>query len=99
MLGAVSVDLTTEVGDALTGERQSRYHGGHALLGDVAAGEDDERLGLGGVASGRARVLALEYGELAVHGRGAQPSLVETRKAECALRNSQAESLDSVADT
>ena len=65
----------------------------------MAAGEHHQRLGLGGLARlERSRVLALEHGELAVHGRGPQAPGVQLREAEGALGNAQAERLNGLAD-
>ena len=98
-LGAVAEQLAAQLGNALARQGERGHQRRHALLGDVAAGEHHQRLGRGGLARlERSRVLALEHGELAVHGRGAQAPGVELREAEGALGNAQAERLNGLAD-
>ena len=44
-LGAVAVDVAAQTGNLRAGIRDSRHDGPDALLGDVPAGEDHDRLG------------------------------------------------------
>ncbi len=66
----------------------------HALLRDVAAGEDDRRrLARLDEPAGRPGVLTAQHGQLAAEAELAQPPLVQAREAERPLRDPKAQPL------
>jgi hypothetical protein len=64
----------------------------------VPSGEDDHRLGRQRDGGRRPLELALQHGHPAVDSLGDEPLLDESREAEGALRNAQAESLHAQAE-
>ena len=84
-------------GDRRPRAHHRRHDGRRALLGDVAPGEDDERIGR--VRCRRleaAGVLALEHADLAAEALGEQPVAMQAREAERAVRHARAGALDRV---
>jgi hypothetical protein len=87
-LRSVAQHFAAQPGDALAREGEGGHECRNALLGNVAAGEHHQRLGgLRLARLQRSRVFPLEYGELAVHGRGTQAPGVQLREAEGTLGN------------
>ena len=100
-LGPVAVDLRPQLRRLGARQRQRGHERGHALLRDVAAGEDHQGrvdIRLDSTLSLAARVLALQHGHLAPDALAAQPRRVQPREAERPLRDARARPLHPPAD-
>ena len=98
-LGPVAEDQRAQLGLLFTRQPQRGDEGGYALLGDVPAGKDHQRLGLDRRPRlARALVLALDHSHLAPEPLRPQAPRGEGREAERPLGDAQAGALDRRAD-
>ena len=97
---SVAEDLRPQIRDPAAGLGESGNQLGDLFLGDVTAGEDDDRLDRGRARGWTrvARVLALQHGELAGQPLLAEASCVEAAEAEGALGYGDTCALDEPAD-
>src|SRR4051812_9094564 len=98
VLRAVAEDASAQARDQLLRPRQRPDEGGHLLLGDLAAGEDDDQVGGEGRGPRRSRVLAFEHARLSPEPELAEPLRVEPREAERGLPDTGTPALDPPAD-